>query len=278
VVVLFKKFDEGLAVYDGDFTEESLKAFVTEASLPLINEFTPNGAVFASEIKNHFFLFLPSAAAYHHDAIEALRELAGEFRGMVIFSHVDASSPSNSRVLDFFGVHAHDCPTVRFFRIENNNVVKFFPDFKDIDAEMWGDWLQEVFDGQHQPFYKSEPPVPYEGKGVRILTAKDHEVILRDSPLNIFVEYYAPWCGHCKELAPVWDKLAENLADHKNVLIAKMDSTKNEVPSVEIKGFPTLKFYPPHGASALAYDGPRDFDSLKEYVLKNSVESDHDEL
>lgn len=60
------------------------------------------------------------------------------------------------------------------------------------------------------------------------------------------VEFYAPWCGHCKTLSPIWDELAEIYKDVVDLKIAKMDYTLNEAEGISITGYPTLMFYPKH--------------------------------
>ncbi len=62
----------------------------------------------------------------------------------------------------------------------------------------------------------------------------------------LLVEFYAPWCGHCKRLAPIYAEAASILAAiEPRVHLAKIDATENQAvaQAYEIQGYPTLKWF-----------------------------------
>ncbi|KAJ0024333.1 hypothetical protein Pint_08150 [Pistacia integerrima] len=91
----------------------------------------------------------------------------------------------------------------------------------------------------------------------------------------IVVEFYAPWCGHCKSLAPEYEKAASILSSHDPpIVLAKVDANeeanKDLATKFEIKGFPTLKILRDGGKSVQEYKGPRDAEGIVAYLKKQS--------
>jgi len=75
-------------------------------------------------------------------------------------------------------------------------------------------------------------------------------------------------------LAPVWDQLGEAFEDIQTVTIAKMDATANAAPdNLEIRGFPTLIFFPADNKEGVPYNGERDLESLREFVVTHASRS-----
>lgn len=82
---------------------------------------------------------------------------------------------------------------------------------------------------------------------------KEHDLVL--------AEFFAPWCGHCKALAPKYEEAATELKG-KNIPLVKVDCTEEEelCRSYEVDGYPTLKVF--RGAdSHKPYGGARQADS-----------------
>lgn len=77
-----------------------------------------------------------------------------------------------------------------------------------------------------------------------VLTEENFPELVEKSQEAWFIEFYAPWCGHCKNLTPTWKKLATALKGKVNV--GKVDATENrELGSkFDVRGYPTLKFFP----------------------------------
>mmetsp|Transcript_26893 Transcript_26893/g.30977 ORF Transcript_26893/g.30977 Transcript_26893/m.30977 type:complete len:162 (-) Transcript_26893:20-505(-) len=104
------------------------------------------------------------------------------------------------------------------------------------------------------------------------LTARNFEDLVINSNHVWVVEFYAPWCGHCKALAPKYDELAAKLAHIDDIVIAKMDSTANEVEGVNIRGFPTLKMWKKGSNTPIDFNGDREVDGFIEFFKQNGIE------
>lgn len=83
------------------------------------------------------------------------------------------------------------------------------------------------------------------------------------------VEFYAPWCGHCKNLAPHWKAAAEQLKG--KLKMGAVDATKHSGlgAKYKVEGYPTIKYFPkgPKGEPK-EYEGGRDTESIVEYGLE----------
>jgi len=93
-------------------------------------------------------------------------------------------------------------------------------------------------------------------------------------PKAALVEFYAPWCGHCKQLAPKYDKLGEIFAGEQGVVIGKVDATEEEGGALAsrygVTGYPTLKFFPAGSSEPVDYQGERELENLVEYINSNA--------
>ena len=101
---------------------------------------------------------------------------------------------------------------------------------------------------------------------------------------TMFVKFYAPWCGHCKKLAPDWDKLTSDFASSASVLVAEVDCTsasgKPLCTASGVKGYPTLK-WGQNGEELKDYKGARNYAGMKKFAeeeLKPSCSVDNVDL
>ena len=82
-----------------------------------------------------------------------------------------------------------------------------------------------------------------------------------------FVNFYAPWCGHCKAMAPAWDALMEDFKDSDTLFVGECDCTadcKDLCNDVGVQGYPTVKFGSPGALED--YKGARDYESMKRHA------------
>lgn len=87
---------------------------------------------------------------------------------------------------------------------------------------------------------------------------------------DVIVAFTAPWCGHCKNLAPVWESFAQDFANEPGVLIAKVDAeAENAKATAQDQGvtsYPTIKFFPKGSKEPEAYNGGRSQSDLVEFM------------
>ena len=118
----------------------------------------------------------------------------------------------------------------------------------------------------------SAPPPTYDkSEVIDLIPSNFDKFALEGKPA--LVEFFAPWCGHCKTLAPIYEKLAQDFSFAKDKLtVAKVDADteKSLGKRFGIQGFPTIKYFDGKSETPEDYNGGRDIDSLTEFLTKKT--------
>jgi len=257
-VVLLKKFDEKRNDFTSSLTMEGLEEFTSKYTHKIVCSFDQETAqLIFGDLKPGMFLYRDPNSKNAKEVEAEFTAVANEIRGKIVFVITGIHEGLEERLAEYIGIKDENLPSVRIHdtsidlkkytmegEITKENILKFYKKFTESQ-------LKHELKSQDIPETQEGP--------VYTLVGKTFDKIVLDETKDVLVKFYAPWCGHCKTLAPIYEELAKRLRHNSDVVIAEMDSTENETDRVEVSGFPVIKFWPKNSKlKPIDYDGGRE--------------------
>ncbi|KAI3644896.1 hypothetical protein MP228_011060 [Amoeboaphelidium protococcarum] len=270
-LVLYKSFDEGKVVFDGkDLDVEKIEKFVAVNSVPLVADIGPeNYMKYVESGLPLAYAFINEDDGHRKDLSPIVTDLAKKYRGKVNFVFIDAKQ---------FGGHASNLnlkeqwPAFAIQEPEENTKYPFDQE-KDLTADNLNKFVDDFVAGNLKPSIKSAPIPESNDEPVKVVVADQFKEIVMDTEKDVLIEFYAPWCGHCKRLAPIYEELAEQLSSIPSIVIAKMDSIDNDLPQgvgFQIEGFPTIKLFKAKTNKVVDFNGDRSLEGFLKFLQDNA--------
>jgi protein disulfide-isomerase A1 len=264
-VIMYKNFDQPQVTFDGAYTSEELTTFIKSNAFPLVGVIGPDN--YQKYLERGFplawfFVDLEKDTA----TLKAAEEVAKDFKSTISFVKLDGTRWADHAKT--FGLNGKTPGVVIEDREAHKNYV--FPQTNAVTATALRAHMQGYVDKTLAPTVKSEE-IPADNSGpVKVIVGKSFDSIVMDTTKDVLVEFYAPWCGHCKSLAPKYEKLGEEFADQPSIVIAKVDATENDTP-VDIKGFPTIIFFPADNKeNPITFDGDRTETAMAAFIREHA--------
>ncbi|TXT07175.1 hypothetical protein VHUM_03345 [Vanrija humicola] len=111
-----------------------------------------------------------------------------------------------------------------------------------------------------------KPPPPPAAKE---LDASNFDDVV-DGSKNVLVAFTAPWCGHCKNMKPAYEKVAKAFSSESNCLVAHVNADQPEnkplAARFDVKSFPTIKFFPKGAKEPIAYVSGRSEEAFTDFL------------
>lgn len=130
------------------------------------------------------------------------------------------------RMMNLAGADAKNAPEVTIIKFDNRKMKKYKPRDKEITAASIYSFVDDFLNNKVPRFYPSqELPEDWDANPVKVLVGGNFKQVALDRTKTVLVEFYAPWCGACKQLAPVYEELGQKFVGRTDeFIIAKMVS------------------------------------------------------
>ncbi|GMM51434.1 protein disulfide isomerase [Starmerella bacillaris] len=265
-LVVFK-LDEEPESLEGEATRESIDKFVVENRFASFEDLGPDNYI------NYIESGIPMLYAFVGD--ESARELIKDSLTPYI---KQLKGKANVVFLDSntYGRHASNLnmeqkfPALVIHDTDSNK--KYIHDQSvDVSASSIKKFIDDFLGNKIQPNLKSADVPESQDEPVYVLVGSEYDKIVLDDDKDVLVEFYAPWCGHCNNLKPIYDELATLYEDNDKVVIAKLDHTENEVPD-KITGYPTIKLFPAGDKkNPITFESARDLKSFIKFIKEKGT-------
>lgn len=262
---------EETTAFDGKFDASTIKEWVATSAVPALSEL--NQSVFMKRVRpsslGSHVLFVKEGDEESNKAKEALQTVARKYKGKANFFYIDgvayAGFSKNLGLSDKLPSYAVLVPA------QNNHFL--FPEDQEITAESVEKFVEDQIADKLTRKLKSAQPPADNSAPVTVVVGETFDQIVLDETKDVLVEFYAPWCGHCKKLAPIYEELGAAFQDVDSIVIAQIDMDANEIDGkYGVQGFPTLKFFPANNKSDPIdfKGGERSLENLKAFVEENA--------
>lgn len=267
---LQNKFEDNSVVYSGSGTKDDIDKWILKNYHGLVGHRTrENGNDFKNPLVVAYYAVdyvkNPKGTNYWRNRVLKVAKNYADTFNFAVSAKDDFQHELNEFGMDYV---PGDKPVVLARSADNKKYI-----LKDeFSVESFEKFLNDLKDNKLEPYLKSEA-IPEDNSGpVKVAVAKNFDEVVTNNGKDTLVEFYAPWCGHCKKLAPIYDELGEKLKD-EDVAIVKMDAAANDVPSdYEVRGFPTLYWVPKDSKSSpVRYEGGREVNDFIKYIAKHAT-------
>lgn len=266
----------------------SLENFIFDKSVPMVGEFSEDTQ---GQYDNAKLPVIFAFGNFDHERnekqftylVNRVSRVAKKYTGKFIFAV--ASKITNANVLRSFAMEDI---------LDDVNAIGMGIVEKDLCYRMEGDELETKFSSENMEAFieqflggklagkgtektwgsRRDPPMPPSSMDEDTDMAPEVEVLTKDNFASkvteaagdVMLDFYAPWCGHCKHLKPEYSELAKHYAEDKGITIAAMDATAHTPPSdFDVQGFPTL-IYLTKDKKQIPYDGEREKEAMVEWI------------
>jgi protein disulfide-isomerase A1 len=248
-IVMFMPHDERFAKYDGDMDDiHQLDKWISARRAPMVQRLSGETAekIMDSGPDKTPVLFLITNSP--KDPLEdVMREAAKTLRGRVLVALSGLSSPIEKRLADLAGADEEQLPVVTLIDAHGggggnyHSSKKYRLDTNGLTVDTIVKFIGDYEAGRLKPWLRSEAVTKEDMLGpVGVLVGSNFREVAQDTETDVLIDFYAPWCGHCRKFEPNYKALGKKLQHVKTVKILKLDATRNEVEGMMIQGFPTI--------------------------------------